>query len=224
MTKADKVYELLKEKYPDAKCALEYKTPFQLLISTVLSAQATDKSVNQVTEKLYEEYPDLESFLTLSQEEIQEKIKKIGLHKNKSKSIYNICKKLKEDFNKEVPKTMEELISLPGVGRKTASVVLSEAFKIPAFPVDTHVFRLTRRIGLSTKNTADDVSDEMMKKLAKKKWHLMHHLLITHGRQICIAQTPKCDICTINHLCNNYKKENKKCNISTEKNIKIKEK
>ncbi len=205
MTKSEKVYELLKVAYPDAKCGLDYETPFQLLISTMLSAQATDKSVNIVTKDLYMQYPDLDSFFILSQEEIEEKIKKIGLYKNKAKNIYNMLRDLKNKFNGQVPRNMDDLMSLPGVGRKTASVVLVEAFNIPAFPVDTHVFRITRRIELAKGNTADKVSDEMMKKLPKYKWHLMHHLLITHGRATCIAQSPKCHICNINELCNYYK-------------------
>nr|WP_313343517.1 endonuclease III [Sedimentibacter sp.] len=206
MTKADKVYELLKEAYPHAKCGLDYETPFQLLVSTMLSAQATDKSVNQVTEDLYKQYPDLDSFLELTQEEIEDRIKRIGLYKSKSKNIYKMLRELKERHNGEVPKDMEDLMSLSGVGRKTASVVLVEAFKIPAFPVDTHVFRITRRIGLSTATTPDKVSDEMMYKLPKYKWHLMHHLLITHGRETCIAQNPKCEACNVKTLCNYRKK------------------
>lgn len=205
MTKSEKVYELLKVAYPDAKCGLDYETPFQLLISTMLSAQATDKSVNIVTKDLYMQYPDLDSFFILSQEEIEEKIKKIGLYKNKAKNIYKMLGDLKNKFNGQVPRNMDDLMSLPGVGRKTASVVLVEAFNIPAFPVDTHVFRITRRIGLAKGDTADKVSDEMMKKLPKYKWHLMHHLLITHGRATCIAQSPKCEICNVNKLCNYYK-------------------
>lgn len=206
MTKANKVYDLLKESYPHAKCGLDYKTPFQLLVSTMLSAQATDKSVNAVTKDLYLEYPDLDSFLKLSQKEIEDKIKKIGLYKNKSKNLYSLCRELKEKFNGEVPKNMEDLMSLSGVGRKTASVVLVEAFRIPAFPVDTHVYRITKRVGLAKGSTADKVSDEMMTKLPKYKWHLMHHLLITHGRETCIAQNPKCEVCSIKELCNYYKK------------------
>jgi endonuclease-3 len=182
MTKAEKVYDLLKAAYPDARCGLDYDSPFQLLISTMLSAQATDKSVNKVTEDLYKQYPDLDSFLKLSQEEIEEKIRQIGLYKNKAKNIYKMLRVLRDKFKGQVPKSLEDLMSLPGVGRKTASVVLVEAFNIPAFPVDTHVFRVTRRIGLAGGNTADKVSDEMMKRLPKYKWHLMHHLLITHGR------------------------------------------
>ncbi|MFA9423024.1 MAG: endonuclease III [Sedimentibacter sp.] len=202
MTKASKVYELLLEAYPNAKCGLIYETPFQLLVSTILSAQATDKSVNKVTEEMYKQYPDLDSFMTLSQNELEYKVKKIGLYKNKAKNIYNMCRELNEKFHGKVPKNMEELMTLSGVGRKTASVVLVEAFHIPAFPVDTHVFRITRRIGLSNGSTPDKVSDDMMKKLPKYKWHLMHHLLITHGRETCAAQNPKCDQCTVNKICN----------------------
>ena len=205
MTKAEKVYELLKTDYPYAKCGLDYGTPFQLLVSTMLSAQATDKSVNAVTKELYKEYPDLNSFLTLTLEEIELKIKRIGLYKNKSKNIYKMCRELMERYNGEVPKNMEDLMSLSGVGRKTASVVLVEAFNIPAFPVDTHVFRLCRRIGLANGSTADKVSDEMMTKLPKYKYHLMHHLLITHGRETCISQNPKCEICSLKDICKYYK-------------------
>ncbi len=205
MTKADKVYELLKVAYPEAKCGLDYGTPFQLLISTMLSAQATDKSVNKVTKDLYKQYPDIDRFLELTQEEIEEKIKKIGLYKNKSNNIYKMLRELKERHNGEVPKNMNDLMALSGVGRKTASVVLVEGFRIPAFPVDTHVFRITRRLGLAKSNTADKVSDEMMAKLPKYKWHLMHHLLISHGRETCIAQNPKCDVCNVSNLCNYYK-------------------
>lgn len=205
MTRADKIYELLKEAYPDAKCGLDYSTPFQLLVSTMLSAQATDKSVNKVTEELYMQYPGLESFLELSQDELEEKIKKIGLYKNKAKNIYLMCRELKNKYNGEVPRNMEDLMTLPGVGRKTASVVLVEAFNIPAFPVDTHVFRISRRLGLSKSTTADKVSDDMMKKFPKYKWHLIHHLLITHGRATCTAKSPKCEECSVRHVCDYYK-------------------
>ncbi|MDF2678277.1 MAG: endonuclease [Bacillota bacterium] len=210
MNKAEKVYELLKANYPEAKCGLDYGTPFQLLVSTMLSAQATDKSVNAVTKDMYKDYPDLDSFLKLSQEEIEKKIKKIGLYKNKSKNIYRMCRELKEKHEGVVPQNMEDLISLSGVGRKTASVVLVEAFNIPAFPVDTHVFRLTKRIGLANGSTADKVSDEMMSKLPKYKYHLMHHLLITHGREICTAQKPNCNDCILKDICKYYKENNAK--------------
>jgi endonuclease-3 len=209
MNKAQKIYFRLKEQYPDAKCALDYETPYQLLISTLLSAQATDKSVNAVTEELYKEYPDLEAFYKLSIKEIEEKIKTIGLYKNKAKNIYNLCRELKELYGGQVPKTMDELIVLSGVGRKTASVVLAEAFKIPAFPVDTHVFRVSHRLGLAKASTADKVSDELMKKLPKKYWIDSHHLFITHGRRVCSARSPKCGECFLNDLCSYNINQNK---------------
>ncbi len=209
MNKAQKIYFKLKEQYLDAKCALDYETPFQLLVSTILSAQATDKSVNAVTKDLYKEYPDLEAFYSLSLNEIENKIKKIGLYKNKAKSIYKLCRELKELYGGQVPKTMDELIVLSGVGRKTASVVLAEAFKIPAFPVDTHVFRVSQRLGIAKASTADKVSDELMKKLPKKYWIDSHHLFITHGRRVCSARNPKCDECVLNDLCIFYLKEQK---------------
>jgi endonuclease-3 len=143
----------------------------------------------------------------LTQEELEHKIKKIGLYKNKAKNIYAMCRVLKERYSGHVPTNMDDLMSLPGVGRKTASVVLVEAFNIPAFPVDTHVYRVTRRIGLAEGSTADKVSDEMMKKLPKYKWHLTHHLFITHGRETCIAQNPRCSHCAVKDLCNYYRKE-----------------
>lgn len=205
MNKAQKIYFKLKEAYPDAKCELNYETPFQLLVSTILSAQATDKSVNAVTEDLYKEYPDLNAFAKLTEEEIEEKIKRIGLYKNKSKSIYKLCKELEALYQGQVPQTMEELIVLSGVGRKTASVVLAEAFKIPAFPVDTHVFRVSKRLGIAKATTADKVSDELMKKLPSEYWINAHHLFITHGRRVCSARNPKCEECVLKDLCNYYK-------------------
>ena len=205
MKKAEKIIEILKNDYPEAQCELNHKTPFQLLIATVLSAQTTDKSVNKVTATLFKEYPDLNNFLKLSQKQIEDKIRKIGLYRNKSKSIYNLCKYIKENFNGQVPKTMDELIKLPGVGRKTASVVLAVAYNIPAFPVDTHVFRITKRIGIASGNTPDKVSDEVMKELPKDMWIDAHHIFIFHGRQTCLAKTPKCYNCSITNYCDYFK-------------------
>lgn len=206
MNYSEKVINILQETYPDARCTLEYETPFQLLIATILSAQSTDKSVNKLTYDLFNEYPDLDKFLTLTQDQIEEKIRKIGIYKNKSKNIYKLCKLLDEDFNGQVPDNIIQLIKLPGVGLKTASVVLAEAFNIPAFPVDTHVFRVTRRIGIAKQNTPDKVSYEMMEKLPKSKWIKTHHVIIQHGRQVCLARNPKCSNCMIAKYCN-YNKE-----------------
>lgn len=193
--------EILKETYPDAGCELNYNTPFQLLVATILSAQTTDKKVNEITESLFQEYPDLDSFLTLSTEELENRIRKIGLYRNKSKNLYMMCRQLKENFNGQVPDTMEGITSLSGAGRKTANVVLSNAFNIPAIAVDTHVFRVSNRIGLVKSESVLEVEKQLQKEIPKKEWTLMHHLLIFHGRRCCIARKPKCDMCPIKMLC-----------------------
>ena len=201
----DEIIDKLKSMYPDAKCELNHEDPFQLLISTVLSAQTTDKKVNEVTKDLYKEYPDLKSFLKIEQVDLENRIKKIGLYKNKSKNITELVKKLDSEFNGEVPKTMEELTSLPGVGTKTANVVMSNAFNIPAFAVDTHVFRVSNRIGLAKASTVKETERELKQNVPKEEWILGHHLLIFHGRRCCVARNPKCDECKINMLCNYFK-------------------
>lgn len=200
-----KIIEILKETYPDAGCELNYDTPFQLLVATILSAQTTDKKVNEITESLFQEYPDLDSFLTLSTEELENRIRKIGLYRNKAKNIYMMCRQLKENFNGEVPDTMEGITSLSGAGRKTANVVLSNAFDIPAIAVDTHVFRVSNRIGLAKSESVLEVEKQLQKEIPKKEWTLMHHLLIFHGRRCCIARKPKCDMCPIKMLCKFFK-------------------
>ena len=144
------ILDTLEEMYPDARCELNYETPFQLLVATILSAQTTDKKVNKVTETLFKDYPSLVEFLTISNDELEERIKEIGLYRNKSKNIILMCNQLMQKFNGEVPNTMEELITLAGVGRKTANVVLSNAFNVPSIAVDTHVFRVSNRLGLAS--------------------------------------------------------------------------
>ena len=200
------VLEKLYEMYPDAECELRHTNAFELLISTVLSAQTTDKKVNQVTEKLYGEFKTPQDFMTLEQEDLELKIKEIGLYKSKSKHILSLCKSLMENFNSTVPCTMEELISLDGVGRKTANVVLSNAFNVPAFAVDTHVFRVANRIGLSNGKDVITVENQLMKKVPKSLWILSHHTLIFHGRRLCKARKPLCQECGINHICKFYNK------------------
>ncbi len=199
--KIDKVIKGLREHYPVVKTGLEHETPLQLLISTVLSAQSTDKSVNKVTKNLYRKYPDLKSLLKLSRKEIQENIREIGIYKNKSKNIYKLLRIINEEFDGDVPKNMKDLMKLPGVGRKTASVVLAVAFDKPAFPVDTHVYRICRRIGFTKSKTPDKVSDDMMKIIPKEDWIEVHHLLINHGRNICKARNPECSKCNIEKYC-----------------------
>ncbi len=191
----------LRRHYPSVNSGLDHENPLQLLISTVLSAQSTDKSVNKVTKTLYENYPDLELLLKLSRKDIENKIKKIGIYKNKSKNIYKLLRIIDKEYGGEVPNNMNDLIKLPGVGRKTASVVLAVGFNIPTFPVDTHVYRICKRLGLSKSSTADKLSDDMMKIVPREHWIEMHHLLIYHGRNICKARNPMCSECNIEKSC-----------------------
>ena len=199
--RAKEILDILKETYPDAKCELNYKTPFQLLVVTILSAQTTDKKVNEVTESLFRDYGDLDSFLTLTNEDLEKRIKQIGLYRNKAKNLVLMARQLKENFNGEVPNTMEGITSLAGAGRKTANVVLSNAFNIPSIAVDTHVFRVSNRLGLANSENVLEVEKQLQKELPKKEWSLTHHLLIFHGRRCCSSQRPKCFECPLNHIC-----------------------
>ncbi len=204
-TKNKKVLELLMKEYPDAECELNHKTPFQLLVATILSAQTTDKKVNEVTKDLFKKYPTVDEFLLLTKEELEQRIKQIGLYRNKTKNILLMCRQLKEKFNGEVPNTMEELMSLAGVGRKTANVVLSNAFGVPSIAVDTHVFRVSNRIGLANAKNVLDTEKQLQKAIDKELWSLAHHLLIFHGRRCCYARNPNCSECIIKEHCNYYK-------------------
>ena len=191
--------------YPDARCELNYETPVQLLVATILSAQTTDKKVNKVTETLFKDYPSLVEFLTISNDELEERIKEIGLYRNKSKNIILMCNQLIQKFNGEVPNTMEELITLAGVGRKTANVVLSNAFNVPSIAVDTHVFRVSNRLGLASSDNVLEVEMQLRKEIVKSRWSKTHHLLIFHGRYCCTAQRPKCAECRLKEYCVYYK-------------------
>lgn len=196
-----KIVEILKETYPDAKCELNYETPLQLLVATVLSAQTTDKKVNEVTKELFKDYPDLDAFLEITNDELEERIKQIGLYRNKSKNLILMFRQIKEKFNGEVPTTMEGITSLAGAGRKTANVVLSNAFGVPSIAVDTHVFRVSNRLGIAESDKVLEVEKQLQKELPKKEWTLMHHLLIFHGRRCCTARNPKCEECPLSHIC-----------------------
>lgn len=204
------ILDILYEMYPDAHCELEHETPFQLLIATVLSAQTTDKKVNQVTRKLFSKYKNPQDFATLDYGDLEKEIKEIGLFRNKAKNIVNLSRDLIAKFNGEVPRTHEELMSLPGVGRKTANVVLSNAYGIPALAVDTHVFRVSNRIGLATASNVEETEKQLTKEIPKDEWIKAHHSLIFHGRRICKAQNPNCAQCALASRCREYKKNNKK--------------
>lgn len=199
------IVDKLMETYPDAECELKYETPFQLLIATVLSAQTTDKKVNEVTKKLFKDYGTLDKFLTLSEEKLQDIIKVIGLYKTKSRNIVALCKVLRDNFNGEVPKTRDELVTLPGVGRKTANVVISNCFGVQAFAVDVHVFRVSNRIGLANASTPEKTELDLMKNIDENLWTICHHTIIFHGRRCCTARNPKCEECTIKDYCKYYK-------------------
>ncbi len=204
--KVIEILDILEETYPQAKCELNYGTPFQLLVATMLSAQSTDRTVNRITETLFARYPDLNSFLSLTQEQLEQEIKETGLYRNKAKNILAMCKELTTRFSGQVPATLEDLITLPGVGRKTANVVLSNAFNIPAFAVDTHVLRVSNRIGLARSNRPDQTESQLTSVIPKERWIKSHHLLIWHGRRTCAARKPKCEVCSISSYCELYKK------------------
>lgn len=198
---------ILLELYPDAKAELNYSSSFELLIATILSAQCTDVQVNKTTEKLFKDYKTPEDYLGLTEEELGEMIRSCGFYKTKSKNILATSKLIVENFNGQVPDTLEELITLPGVGRKTANVVLSNAFGKPAIAVDTHVFRVSNRIGLADSKNVLDTERDLMDNIDKKTWSKAHHLLIFHGRRICKARKPLCKNCPLTDYCSYFKEE-----------------
>lgn len=197
--------------FPDAHCELVHSNPFELTIATLLSAQCTDALVNKVTKDLFQKYKTPEDYLAVSLEELQNDIRSIGLYRNKAKNIQALCEKLINEFNGEIPKTREELVTLPGVGRKTANVVLSVAFNIPALAVDTHVERVTKRLGLCRlKDSVLEVEETIMKKTPKERWSKTHHQLIFFGRYHCKAQNPQCQKCPLLDVCREGQKRLKK--------------
>ena len=194
------IWEALESTYKGTKGALRFTNPFELLVAVVLSAQTTDKRVNQITLRLFPTYSTPENFMTLSQDELESLIKDCGLFRMKAKNLLATSHILVRDFNQEVPKTMEELVKLPGVGRKSANVILSQAFDIPGFAVDTHVMRVSHRLGLSKGKTPEAVEKEITKTLIPEMWGEAHHWLIWHGRLVCSARNPKCLECPISHI------------------------
>lgn len=201
-----KVLELLEKTYKDTTTALNYLSPFQLLVSTMLAAQSTDVRVNIVTKDFFAKYPNAKSMSVLSISEIERWIKTIGLYKSKAKHLHATCQILVKNFSDDIPSTREELITLPGVGRKTANVVLSIAKNVPAIAVDTHVFRLSNRIGLANAKDVLKTEQHLMKNIPKEKWSSAHHWLIWHGRKVCKARRPLCKECVILDYCTFKKK------------------
>jgi endonuclease-3 len=198
------ILDALQKKFPDARCELEFHTPFELLIATILSAQCTDERVNLVTDSLFAEANTPEAIIALGPIELENHIRSLGLYHNKAKNILQACRVLVEDFKGQVPEDIYLLRKLPGVGRKTANVVVSNAFGIPALAVDTHVFRVAHRLGIAKGKTPEKVEEELMHIFPRERWSLTHHLLIFHGRRICIARKPRCEECPITFICKTY--------------------
>ena len=199
--KIKEVLDRLEETYPEAECALHHQNVFQLIVAVALSAQTTDKSVNVVTPALFEKYPDADALAAADVEEVSEYIKRIGMYKTKAKNIVGMAQKLVSDYGGQVPEDYDALVSLPGVGRKTANVVLSVGFGHQRIAVDTHVFRVANRIGLVHEKDVLKTEISLMERIPEERWSRTHHSLIFHGRQCCDARKPKCDDCPINTLC-----------------------
>lgn len=198
------------EMYPDAHCELNHKNSFELVIAVLLSAQCTDVLVNKVTKELFQKYQSPEDYLNVSLEELQQDIRSIGLFRNKAKNIQNLCKMLIEEYGGIVPNIRDELIKFPGVGRKTANVVVSVAYGVPAIAVDTHVERVSKRLGFCRwKDTVLEVEQTLMKKVPKEEWSVTHHRMIFFGRYHCKAQNPQCPDCPLLDLCREGKKRMK---------------
>lgn len=197
-----KIIRALKRAYPDATCSLNHSNAFELLIATILSAQCTDERVNLVTADLFRKYRKPQDYLKVSPAELQEDIRTTGFFRNKAKSIQGASKMLVEQYGAKVPQTMDELLELPGVARKTANVVMGNAFGIASgVVVDTHVTRLSRRLGLTVQKPAEKIELDLMPLVPKKDWVIFSHLLIAHGRKICKARNPLCDECVVEKYC-----------------------
>lgn len=199
---SDEILDILETMFPNAQCELNHESTFQLLIAVILSAQTTDVSVNKLTPNLFELYPDAFSLSNAKLSDVERCIHNLGLYRNKAKNIIECAKQLVNDYDGEVPSTMKELTSLAGVGRKTANVVLSVAFNIPAIAVDTHVDRISKRLGLSKpQDNVLDVERKLKRKIKKERWNRAHHLFIFFGRYFCTAKKPNCKKCPFIDIC-----------------------
>ena len=199
------VIRRLRKAYPDAHCALNHTTPFELLIATILSAQCTDQRVNIVTATLFRKYRRPHDYLSVSQQELEKDLHSTGFFRNKAKNIQAACRKIIEDFDGEIPRTMEEILTLNGVARKTANVVLGNAFGIASgVVVDTHVSRLSQRLGLTAQTTPEKIEKDLQGLVPRKQWIMFPHWMIFHGRRICQARKPKCEECVLADICPSY--------------------
>jgi endonuclease III len=198
---ADQVRPALAQLYPDAYCALKHEDPLQLLVATILSAQCTDVRVNMVTPALFARYPNAEAFANANIKQLEKMIQSTGFFRNKAKNIKECCKIIVSEYDGQVPGTLDELVQLPGIGRKTANVVLGDAFGVPGITVDTHVLRLSRRLGLTKHTNPEKVERDLMKLIPQAEWTIFSHRLIFHGRQVCFARKPNCEACKMNSFC-----------------------
>ena len=207
--RAEKVIIKLKKLYPEVECTLNYSSPHEMLIATQMSAQCTDARVNIVTEDLFKKYPDIESFASADYEELCEDIRSIGFFRNKAKNIILTARRLLDEYGGRVPDTMEELLTLPGTGRKTANLVLGDIYKKPAVVVDTHCMRLSRRIGLTKEETPEKIEKDLKKIIPPMEQLDLCHRFVNHGRLVCTAGSPKCEICEIREECREYYRKGK---------------
>ena len=200
--RADQIYDILLAEYPDAKCALDHASPFELAVATILSAQCTDVRVNMVTPELFRRYPDPEALSAALPEELEEVIRSTGFFRNKTRNLIGMATALLEEHGGDLPRNMKELSALPGIGRKTANVILGNAFRIDeGVVVDTHVKRLSRRMRLTSEATPEKIERDLMALFPRRVWTMLAHLLIYHGRQVCNARRPRCNQCAVSHLC-----------------------
>ena len=200
--RAPEIIRLLSEAYPQAKVALNFSTPLEMLVATILSAQCTDERVNQVTASLFQKYRTCEDYLRVPEAELAADIKPTGFFNQKTRAIRGACQRIVEIYGGQVPDTMDDLLTLPGVARKTANIVLGNAFgKVEGIAVDTHVRRLAERLGFTTERDPDKIERDLMRLVPRDRWFPFTYVLIEHGRRICTARNPKCEICPVNHLC-----------------------
>jgi endonuclease III len=197
-----KISKILREHYADAKCELHYQTPLQLLIATILSAQCTDERVNLVTKALFKKYPDASAYANASLKDLEHDIQSTGFYHNKAKSIQSCCQSLLERYDSQVPKDIEKLIELPGIGRKTANVVLGTAYGITSgIVVDTHVTRVSQRLGLSQEKNPEKIEKDLLEQFPRKEWIAISNRMVHHGRYVCTARKPQCDSCPLANIC-----------------------
>jgi endonuclease-3 len=200
--RAARVYELLRTQYPDAHCELDYRNAYQLAVATILSAQTTDVRVNMVTPVLFERYPDPAALASAQQEDVEEIVRSTGFFRNKAKNIIGFARAVMAEHDGEVPRTLDQLAALPGVGRKTANVILGNAFGLDeGVVVDTHVKRLSARLGFTRHDDPVKIEQELMKLFPRESWTMLSHLLIWHGRRVCEARRPRCEECIVSRLC-----------------------